>query len=168
MKYLTIFFAFVILTSYGCAPKAVQLTPTEQKQVQALQRGDDILKDRDKKTGITEEELAQRDKAREWSLEEIKKNAPFKDIYFEFDSYIIKSDYLPKLNEIGNWLKKYKNIKIAVEGHCDEKGPPEKRYIKQGDEWQKVKFCRKEMIFFVCSNLTSNIQNPKYFLMIFS
>jgi len=122
MKYLTIFFAFVILTSYGCAPKAVQLTPTEQKQVQALQRGDDILKDRDKKTGITEEELAQRDKAREWSLEEIKKNAPFKDIYFEFDSYIIKSDYLPKLNEIGNWLKKYKNIKIAVEGHCDERG----------------------------------------------
>jgi peptidoglycan-associated lipoprotein len=122
MKHLIIFFAFAILISYGCAPKAVQLTPTEQKQVQALQRGEDILKDHDKKTDITEEELARRDKAKEWSLEEIKKNAPFKDIYFEFDSYIIKSDYFPKLNEIGNWLKQHKNIKIAIEGYCDERG----------------------------------------------
>ncbi|MCX5812865.1 MAG: peptidoglycan-associated lipoprotein Pal [Proteobacteria bacterium] len=122
MKYLTIFFAFAILISYGCAQKAVQLSPTEQKQVQALQRGEDILKDRNKKTDITEEELARRDKAREWSLEEIKKSSPLKDIYFEFDSYIIKSDYFPKLNEIGNWLKQYKNIKVTIEGHCDERG----------------------------------------------
>lgn len=122
MKYLTIFFAFAILLSYGCAPKAVQLTPTEQKQVQALQRGEDILKDRDKKTGITEEELAARDKSRDWSLKEILENSPLKDIYFEFDSYTIKSDYFPKLNEMGKWLKQYKNLKIAVEGHCDERG----------------------------------------------
>jgi peptidoglycan-associated lipoprotein len=120
MKYLTIFFAFVILTSFGCTPQAVQLTPTEQKQVQALQRGEDILKD--KKTGITEEELAKRDKTKDWSLKEIMENSPLKDIYFEFDSYTIKSDYFPKLNEIGNWLKQYRNIKIAVEGHCDERG----------------------------------------------
>ena len=122
MKYLTILLAFVILISYGCAPKAVQLSPTEQKQAQALQRGEDILKDQDKKTDISEEELARRDRAREWSLEEIKKNSPLKDIYFEFDSYTVKSDYFPKLNEIGSWLKQYRNTKVAVEGHCDERG----------------------------------------------
>jgi peptidoglycan-associated lipoprotein len=118
VKYLTILFAFLILVTFGCATKTVQMTPTEQKQVQALQRGEDILKDR----AISEEELARRDKPKDWSLKEIMANAPFKDIYFEFDSYTIKSDYFPKLNEIGNWLKKYKNIKIAVEGHCDERG----------------------------------------------
>jgi peptidoglycan-associated lipoprotein len=122
MKYLTIFLAFAILASYGCAPEAVQLTPTEQKQVQALQRGEDILKDRDKKTGFTEEELAARDKTKEWSIKEIMANSPLKDIYFEFDSSTIKPYYFPKLNEIGNWMKKNRNIKIAVEGHCDERG----------------------------------------------
>jgi len=122
MKYLTILFAFIILASYGCSPSTVQLTPTEQKQAQALQRGEDIQGNRDKKTGITEEELAGRDKTKEWSLKEIMENAPLKDIYFEFDSYTIKPYYLPKLDEIGNWLKKYKDIKITVEGHCDERG----------------------------------------------
>jgi peptidoglycan-associated lipoprotein len=122
MKYLIIFFIFAILANYGCAPQAVQLTPTEQKQVQALQRGEDILKDRDKRTGITEEELAARDKSKEWPLKEIMENSPLKDIYFEFDSYTIKSDYLPKLSAIGSWLKRYRNIKIVVEGHCDERG----------------------------------------------
>jgi peptidoglycan-associated lipoprotein len=120
MKYLTIFFAFALLTIYGCAPKAVQLTPTEQKQVQALQRGEDILKD--KKTDITEEELAARDKTKQWSLKEIMENSPLKDIYFEFDSCTIKPYYFPKLNEIANWMKKNRNIKILVEGHCDERG----------------------------------------------
>jgi peptidoglycan-associated lipoprotein len=122
MKYLTLLFAFAILIIYGCAPQTVQLTPTEQKQVQALQRGDDTLKNRDKKTGIIEEELAARDKTKEWSLKEIMENSPLKDVYFEFDSSTIKPYYFPKLNEIGSWMKKYRNIKIIVEGHCDERG----------------------------------------------
>ncbi|MCX5804605.1 MAG: peptidoglycan-associated lipoprotein Pal [Proteobacteria bacterium] len=118
MKYLTILVAFLILTSYGCATKTVQMTPTEQKQAQAIQRGEDILKDR----VISEEDIAKRDKTRDWSLKELMENAPFKDIYFEFDSCSIRSDYFPKLNEIGQWLKQYKKIKIVVEGHCDERG----------------------------------------------
>jgi peptidoglycan-associated lipoprotein len=118
VKYFKILIAFLILVNYGCATKTVQLTPTEQKQAQALQRGEDILKDR----AISEEELARRDKTKEWSLKEIMANAPLNDIYFEFDSYSVKSDYFSKLNEIGNWLKRYKNIKIVIEGHCDERG----------------------------------------------
>ena len=82
-------------------------------------------KDLDKKTGegdITEEELARRSRADALSLKEIIDKAPLKDMLFEFDSYSIKSEDFAKLNEIGSWLKQYKNINIAIEGHCDERG----------------------------------------------
>ncbi len=126
MKLLSMFFVFLMLiANYGCTPKSVELTPTEQKQVQALHKGEDISTiDPYKQNGISEEEIAARERTRmkDQSMKEFMENAPLKDVYFEFDSYTIKSDDYLKLNEISNWLKKYKTIKITVEGHCDERG----------------------------------------------
>ncbi|HBE45471.1 MAG TPA: peptidoglycan-associated lipoprotein Pal [Deltaproteobacteria bacterium] len=68
-----------------------------------------------------EEELAKKQE-RERLLQEAMKSSLFQDILFDYDSYIIKTDDFPKLNDITNWLKKHKDIKIVVEGHCDERG----------------------------------------------
>ncbi len=125
MKYLTIILTIVILANFGCASKEVQLTPAEQKQAEAIQKGEDISKALERKSGISEEELAARDKLKGLSLAELMARSPLKDIRFEFDSYVIKTEYYSQLNEIANWLKQYRDVRITVEGHCDEKGTVE-------------------------------------------
>ena len=49
----------------------------------------------------------------------------FKNIYFDFDKYDLKSDAIKTLKEIGNYLRKHSNVKILIEGHCDERGTRE-------------------------------------------
>ena len=119
MKY---FIILVTVTFFfcGCAPKVVQL-----EQPGAIgKEGPAIGKDGkgEKEGGVTEEELARSRRERErLMLEEMKKSL-LKDIHFDFDSYTIEADELPRLKEIGGWLKNDKDIRITIEGHCDERG----------------------------------------------
>jgi len=119
MKYFIILIT-VIFIFCGCAPKVVQLEQpgATGKEGPAFGKGE-------KEGGITEEELARSRQERERSMLEEMKKSLLKDIYFEFDSYVVKADELPRLKEIGSWLKNYKDIRITVEGHCDERGSAE-------------------------------------------
>ena len=45
-----------------------------------------------------------------------------KDIYFDFDKYEVRSGEAEILKENAAILKKYPNVKIQIEGHCDERG----------------------------------------------
>ncbi len=49
----------------------------------------------------------------------------FINIHFDFDKYNIKPDDIPTLNKIVEFMKKYPNTKIEVEGNCDERGTEE-------------------------------------------
>ena len=44
------------------------------------------------------------------------------DIHFDLDKYDIKEKDREILNSLGEWMAKNKNVKIQVEGHCDERG----------------------------------------------
>jgi peptidoglycan-associated lipoprotein len=48
-----------------------------------------------------------------------------KDIYFDFDKYDIRPEDISILKENAALLKKYSNVKIQIEGHCDERGTNE-------------------------------------------
>jgi peptidoglycan-associated lipoprotein len=48
-----------------------------------------------------------------------------KDIRFDFDKYDIRSQDTEILKENAALLKKYPNVKIQIEGHCDERGTTE-------------------------------------------
>lgn len=45
-----------------------------------------------------------------------------KDINFDFDRYDVRPEDAPILKENAVLLKKYPNVKIQIEGHCDERG----------------------------------------------
>ena len=45
-----------------------------------------------------------------------------RDIHFEFDKYDIRPGDAGVLNENAALLSKYPNVKIQIEGHCDERG----------------------------------------------
>ncbi len=46
----------------------------------------------------------------------------FRDIYFDYDRYELKSEAIEILSEHARQLKKNQNIKVLIEGHCDEWG----------------------------------------------
>ncbi len=46
-------------------------------------------------------------------------------IYFDFDRYFIREDAKPALENNARMLKQKSNMRILIEGHCDERGTVE-------------------------------------------
>jgi peptidoglycan-associated lipoprotein len=46
-------------------------------------------------------------------------------VFFDFDKYSLGSESRVVLEKQAIWLKKYSNVKVAVEGHADERGTRE-------------------------------------------
>jgi peptidoglycan-associated lipoprotein len=46
-------------------------------------------------------------------------------VYFDYDSYEIRSDAQTTLQKQAAWLQQYANFTILIEGHCDERGTRE-------------------------------------------
>jgi len=48
-----------------------------------------------------------------------------KDVYFDFDRYEVRPEDAEILRQNAALLSRYSNVKIQVEGHCDERGTAE-------------------------------------------
>jgi peptidoglycan-associated lipoprotein len=46
-------------------------------------------------------------------------------VYFDFDSYQIRGDAQPVLDQQSQWLSRYPAVKVRIEGNCDERGTRE-------------------------------------------
>jgi peptidoglycan-associated lipoprotein len=68
----------------------------------------------------TEDELFARK-----SLDDLNREKPLADAYFDLDSSQIRSDAQPILQKDGDWLKRWTSTKVTVEGHCDSRGSAE-------------------------------------------
>ena len=48
-----------------------------------------------------------------------------KSVYFDFDKYAIKPEYLDVIRQQAEFIKAHKNDFVTVEGNCDERGSSE-------------------------------------------
>jgi peptidoglycan-associated lipoprotein len=48
-----------------------------------------------------------------------------KDVYFDYDKYDVRADQQTALQGDIAFLKEHPNIKVSIEGHCDERGSTE-------------------------------------------
>ncbi|HET7440666.1 MAG TPA: peptidoglycan-associated lipoprotein Pal [Terriglobales bacterium] len=48
-----------------------------------------------------------------------------KDVFFDFDRYDLRTGDTPTANQDAEFLRQHPNIKIVVEGHCDDRGSDE-------------------------------------------
>lgn len=46
-------------------------------------------------------------------------------VYFDLDSYDIRSEAFPRLDAQATWLQRYPNVTIRIEGNADERGTRE-------------------------------------------
>lgn len=63
--------------------------------------------------------------AGEKSLSSNSSNKDIKDIFFEFDEYVIRDESKSKLQNNASLLKSKKVKRVVIEGHCDERGTNE-------------------------------------------
>jgi len=123
--------AATLFVVHACSPKPVYV-PISERAGQPAEPGTQVQEsqaDRDRQAkererAAIQEELLQRDLARQKMLQEqMKKGAPiFKDILFEFNSYAVGPQYQELINDIAAWLGQNQGAKLTVEGHCDERG----------------------------------------------
>jgi peptidoglycan-associated lipoprotein len=46
-------------------------------------------------------------------------------VYFDFDAYSLRDDARPVLDAQAAWLRRYPEVRVRVEGNCDERGTRE-------------------------------------------
>ena len=103
----------------SCKPKAKQVAPPppppqakEQPKVEKVEPPAVV-----KKPELSEEELFLSK-----SLEQINREKPLQTIQFDYDKYFIRDDAKFQLESDAAWLKKFRTVKVLIEGHCDERG----------------------------------------------
>lgn len=54
-----------------------------------------------------------------------KVNENLRTVYFDYDSYILTQESIEKLAVAGSFLSEHSNLRVLIEGHCDERGSSE-------------------------------------------
>lgn len=143
MRYMTLLSIIILaLLGSGCSPKVIQPTISGPGAAEKGTGPAETIKmgENDYQEGkIKEEELAKRETIKGRTLDELATTAPLKDIFFDYDSYLIRPDHIPTLNEIAKWLKENDGLKIIVEGHCDERGTVEYNLVLGQKRAESVK-----------------------------
>jgi peptidoglycan-associated lipoprotein len=132
----------LILT--GCPKKPVTIDePTAKKSDDAARlEAEKAAKEqaereaREKEQARIKEEEARKAQEKEFEKSLIAKKQPgiegevlesklLKDVSFDFDKYDIRPQDISILKENAALLMKYLNVKVQIEGHCDERGTSE-------------------------------------------
>jgi peptidoglycan-associated lipoprotein len=128
----------------GCPKKKVAVSePTAQRSEEAARlEAEKAAKEqadreaREKEEARIREEAAKREKEKEFEKSLVAKKQPgiegevlesklLKDVSFDLDKYDIRPQDVEILKEDAALLMKYPNVKVQIEGHCDERGTSE-------------------------------------------
>ncbi len=53
------------------------------------------------------------------------KDVNFRRVYFSYDSYQIPRSEIQKIEEVADYMKENREVRLIIEGHCDERGSRE-------------------------------------------
>ena len=59
------------------------------------------------------------------SLDELNAERPLNDVFFDYDLNTLRDDARRVLQQIAQWLSKWPQTMVLVDGHCDERGTAE-------------------------------------------
>lgn len=115
--------AMVLAFGAGCAKKPVDSAPVGISEEEAARQAEEA---RLREQQLAEERLAreaqERDRAR---LAQVSEEITANMIHFAFDSFELRPDARNTLQRKAELLKANPEIKLLIEGHCDERGTAE-------------------------------------------
>jgi peptidoglycan-associated lipoprotein len=120
-RFLIYALAVVLVFSFAvsCKKKPKEVPPPPP-QAQEQPKVEKVEQPAVKEPVLTEEEIFLQK-----SLDQINKDKPLANIYFDYDKALIRDDAKAVLEANATWLGKFKTIKILIAGNCDERGTEE-------------------------------------------
>jgi peptidoglycan-associated lipoprotein len=122
---VTVLILCIGLVVMGCPKKTVvKEEPSVKKEEAAKPEAERAAKEKEAKTKEQFEKslVAERTPGIQGQVFE---SSMLKDIHFNFDKYDIRPEDSAILKENAALLKKFPNVKVQIEGHCDERGTVE-------------------------------------------
>jgi len=122
MKKLLIYsLAIVLIFSFAVAckkkPKEVPPPPPQTQEQPPVERVEAPV--------VQEPQLTEEELLLQKSLDQINREKPLGTIYFDYDRAVVRDDARATLEGNASWMKKFRTVKVLVEGHCDERGTEE-------------------------------------------
>ncbi len=116
LMYVPVILLLGVFVLWGC-PKKAEVTSAPEAQKEAPAEAPKV-------------EQAAPAPAPEAAKEEAKEQAPaaaagLQPIYFDFDKSFIRDDAKAAIKANAEWLKANPNVKVKIEGNCDERGTRE-------------------------------------------
>ena len=119
---ITIFILCFGLIMIGCPKKTVMKEEPSVKKEEAAKAEAEVAKEKATKEQFEKSLVAAKTPGIEGQVFE---SSLLKDIHFDFDRYDIRPSDAAILKENAALLNKFTNVKIQIEGHCDERGTVE-------------------------------------------
>ncbi len=122
---ITVFILCLGLVMMGCPKKTVvKEEPSVKKEEAAKSEAERAAKEKGAATKEQFEKslVAEKTPGIEGQVFE---SSLLKDIHFNFDKYDIRPEDAAVLKENAALLKRFPNVKVQIEGHCDERGTVE-------------------------------------------
>ena len=128
-RILLVCLAVALLVStgfYGCAKKQVKETGGLETQKPMEKAPPEAAPEKAPPAAETQaKEAPPGPKEQPESAEEGKEVKALQDVFFDFDSYVIRPDDASVLQHDSEWIKAHPKVIVTVEGNCDERGTVE-------------------------------------------
>ena len=120
--------AMLLVLSVSCAKKKVTMEaePTQEmtaEQMEAQQAAQEAAAAREAK--LAQKGEAQREEAATMAEEARMRAFVEENIHFDFDKYDLKPKAMMILDEKAAYLREHPEVRVLIEGHCDDRGTNE-------------------------------------------
>jgi peptidoglycan-associated lipoprotein len=135
-----IIIALVLTAVTGCAPKKMsqgldkpadtvgttsEIKPSPETEKSSRATGAEDITTKQLPRETVQEKTSNKAATAESQQSAIELRSMTEDIHFDFDSYSIREEAKPVLKRLSDILSADKNVRIVVEGHCDDRGTTE-------------------------------------------
>ena len=122
--------AMLLVLSVSCAKKKVTMEaePTQEmtaEQMEAQQAAQEAAAAREAQMAQKGEAEQQREEAAKMAEEARMRAFVEENIHFDFDKYDLKPKAMMILDEKATYLREHPEVRVLIEGHCDDRGTNE-------------------------------------------
>jgi len=124
-----IMLAMLLALGVSCAKKQVTMETQEMAADESQQSAEDEAARREAEEARLQEQRAREARQRQEasSMSEAARKAAFEDeeIHFDFDKYVLTPQAMMILDDKSAYLREHPEVRVLVEGHCDDRGSNE-------------------------------------------